>query len=141
MIENTNQSVEDEGTELEAKDVNNKEPIVEIKNESDKKDETEKGHAEEIKTDSIKTLAEEKICFKSGLLKVIVHGASDLVNKDIGRSDPYLKIKYKDQEFKSKTIINSLEPLWDFNADIKLSDKEGDIQIDVLDEDFGKDSF
>merc|ERR1712106_321946 len=54
---------------------------------------------------------EEDLMIKPGFLKVIVFKASELVNKDmIGKSDPFLKMKFRDQELKSRKVRNTLEP-------------------------------
>merc|ERR1712180_123640 len=70
-------------------------------------------------------------------LRVTVVEAADLVNKDkIGKSDPYVVIKFQDQEFRSPTVKNSLSPKWNFLSSFKVSADETDsIQFDVYDED------
>merc|ERR1711962_1012487 len=80
----------------------------------------------------------EKISYT---LKVTVVEASDLVNKDkIGKSDPYVIVKFQDQEFKSSTVKNSLSPKWNFLTSFKVSSDETDqIEFTVYDDDFGKD--
>jgi len=87
---------------------------------------------------------DEPPMIKPGILKVIVFKGSELVNKDmIGKSDPFIKIKFKEQEFKSKKIRNSLEPEWNFSADLIVpsSQENSDIVIEVYDDDFGKENF
>merc|ERR1711874_506192 len=67
-----------------------------------------------------------------------------LVNKDIiGKSDPFLKIKFRDQELKSQKVRNSLEPEWNFSANLIISSSKenSDIVIEVYDDDFGKENF
>merc|ERR1711915_10331 len=87
---------------------------------------------------------EDKITnFQRGILKVTVHAAAELEKKDfIGKSDPYIKVVFQKQEFKSKTINNTQEPNWDFTFSVDINNpKENSINFEVFDEDFGKDSF
>merc|ERR1712106_142706 len=82
--------------------------------------------------------------FMPGVLEITVQKASELVNKDmIGKSDPYVKIKFGDQEFKSRKERNTLEPEWNFSANLIVtsSDENSDIVIEVFDDDFGKENF
>merc|ERR1712128_199876 len=81
---------------------------------------------------------------KPGLIKVIVFEASELVNKDmIGKSDPFVKIKFNDQEYKSKKVRNCLNPEWNFSANlaVKSSNEKDDIVIEIYDDDFGSENF
>merc|ERR1711892_1109284 len=82
--------------------------------------------------------------FMPGVHEITVQKASELVNKDmIGKSDPYVKIKFGDQEFKSRKERNTLEPEWNFSANLIVtsSDENSDIVIEVFDDDFGKENF
>merc|ERR1711892_363175 len=86
----------------------------------------------------------EDIVIKPGFLKVIVFKASELVNKDmIGKSDPFVRIMFRDQELKSRKVRNTLEPEWNFSANliISSSDENSDIVLQVIDDDYGKDDF
>merc|ERR1711981_150812 len=77
-------------------------------------------------------------------LKIIVFEACELVNKDmIGKSDPFVKIEFNGQEFKSKKVRNSLNPEWNFSAnlDVDASKEHGDIILEVFDDDFGSENF
>merc|ERR1712106_191003 len=80
--------------------------------------------------------------FKSGALQIIVHKAKELVNQDrIGKSDPYVIVKYRDQEFRSKTINNTLEPEWNFTSEFDIVEiDDSPIEIEIYDNDYGKDS-
>merc|ERR1712013_545245 len=85
------------------------------------------------KTDSFKEIEKES--------KEIV---SQLVNKDmIGKSDPFVRIKFRDQELKSRKVRNTLEPEWNFSANLILSSSEenSNIIFEVIDDDYGKDDF
>merc|ERR1711868_64215 len=49
--------------------------------------------------------------FEPGVLEITVHKASELQNLDkFSKSDPYVKVRYGNDEFKSQTIQNNLEP-------------------------------
>merc|ERR1712106_1196006 len=96
------------------------------------------------KQEEICSPASEDILIRPGLLKVIVFEASELVNKDmIGKSDPFVKIKFNGQEFKSQKVRNSLNPEWNFstNLTVKSSDVDSDIVLEVYDDDFGSANF
>ena len=75
------------------------------------------------------------------MLQLIVHSGSDLVNTDlVGKSDPYVVVYYQDKEYKSKTVKNSLNPVWDFVADFPVNKYNTDkIIISVFDNDIEKD--
>merc|ERR1711915_167204 len=87
---------------------------------------------------------DDDVVVRPGLLKVIVFEASELVNKDmIGQSDPFVKIKFAEQEFKSSKVRNTLSPEWNFvaNLNIESSSTNSDIVIEVYDDDYGKEEF
>ena len=65
------------------------------------------------------------------------------VNNDkIVKSDPYVKVRYVDEEFRSKTINNTLEPEWNFSCEFDILNlEEKYIHINVYDDDFGKDNI
>merc|ERR1711872_470231 len=94
--------------------------------------------------DTSKDTEDDDFTIKPGILKVIVFKGSELVNKDIiGKSDPFLKIKFREQEIKSPKVRNSLEPEWNFSANLTISSSQenSDIFIEVFDDDFGKENF
>ena len=81
---------------------------------------------------------------KPGTLKLTVFKASDLINKDIiGKSDPFVKIKFKGQDFKSKKIRNCLNPEWNFSIDLVIEslNEKSDIDIEIYDDDFGSENL
>merc|ERR1712002_732413 len=90
-----------------------------------------------------KKIASEKIDKAGYKLRVTVVEAVDLINKDkIGKSDPYVIVKFQDQEFRSSTVKNSLSPKWNFISSFKVSSEETEnIKFDVYDDDFGKDEL
>merc|ERR1711922_57562 len=57
-----------------------------------------------------------------------------------GKADPYVKLTYRKQKAKSKTVKNNHNPEWNFEAtfDIDENSAEG-VNIAVFDDDFGKD--
>merc|ERR1712106_810947 len=115
----------------------------------DKKDEKDTDEKDDLVKESENNVVdddseEEDLMIKPGFLKVIVFKASELVNKDmIGKSDPFLKMKFRDQELKSRKVRNSLEPEWNFSANliISSSNENSDIVLEVYDDDFGKENF
>merc|ERR1711936_381628 len=86
---------------------------------------------------------EEESPFVPGVLELTMHRASELVNKDkIGKSDPYVKVRYNDKEFRSKTIANTLEPEWNFSCKLDIMNlEEKYIDINIYDDDFGRDNI
>merc|ERR1711892_1030403 len=95
------------------------------------------------KNDDIQSAQKEDSKFIPGVLEITVKKASELVNNDrIGKSDPYVKIRYSDVEFRSKTIQNTLEPEWNFSCKFDILNlEERYIHINVYDDDFGKDNI
>merc|ERR1711872_1042125 len=65
------------------------------------------------------------------------------VNKDtFGKSDPYAIVKYRNKEFRSKTINNTLEPEWNFESEFNIIEiDESPIDIEIYDDDYGKDNL
>lgn len=79
---------------------------------------------------------------QEGKIKITVHKAIDLEDKDIGgKSDPYVKIKYGGDKFKTETVKGSLTPVWEHEMWIStLPGGEKQIKFEVLDSDkIGKD--
>merc|ERR1712106_115579 len=95
------------------------------------------------KNNDIHSPQKEDSKFIPGVLEITVKKASELVNNDrIGKSDPYVKIRYSDVEFRSKTIQNTLEPEWNFSCKFDILNlEERYIHINVYDDDFGKDNI
>merc|ERR1711936_752444 len=120
-----------------------KEDVPQI--EKDDSSKNKKLTEEENEESELKTHASiEDIVIKPGLLKLIIFKAEELVNVDmIGKSDPYVKIKFRDQEYKSRKVRNTLQPEWNFSADLTISSssENSDVIIEVYDDDFGKENF
>merc|ERR1711915_974475 len=103
----------------------------------------EKREKEQMSSEKLSAL--ENVIIKSGILQLTIHKATDLMNQDmIGKSDPYVILRFKGQEFRSQTINNSLNPEWNFPVDLILSDAEEinvDIDIEVYDDEYGRDNL
>merc|ERR1712066_51645 len=80
---------------------------------------------------------------KAGVLEVKVIEGSELEDKDIpGRSDPFVVLKFKEEKFKSQTVNNSLEPQWNFTANLGVSeDDSNSIEFSVFDDDIVGNSY
>jgi len=76
-----------------------------------------------------------------GFLRVTVHRAEDLEDKDIGgKSDPYVVIKYAGMKNKSKHIKGTLNPEFEFTTGYVTEDNgPSELFIELMDHDFGKD--
>jgi len=84
----------------------------------------------------------EKEELEPGMIQIVVHKAADLVNQEImGKSDPYVIIKFRGQEFRSQTVRNTINPEWNFSTDLVISEiLDSNINIEVFDDDSGLDS-
>merc|ERR1712228_1164515 len=82
---------------------------------------------------------EDKI--PSGILTVTIHKASQLENLDmVGKSDPYVKVCFDNNEWISKKVKNTLEPEWNFTTDIEVDENQDEeLKVVVYDSDLGKD--
>merc|ERR1711872_542030 len=76
-----------------------------------------------------------------GHIKLKVLKAKNLKNTEmIGKSDPYVSIKYGNLISKSETKKNTLNPEWNWEASFVLDDVHSDIILTIFDLDkFGKD--
>jgi len=76
-----------------------------------------------------------------GFLRVTVHRAEDLMDKDIGgKSDPYVVIRYAGQKNKSKHVKGNLNPEFEFTTGYVTEDNgPSDLSIEIMDHDLGKD--
>ena len=79
---------------------------------------------------------------EGGILAVKIIRAKELVKTDlIGKSDPYAVIRHGAQKFTTKVVKNSLEPEWNYEAQVTIPD-QGDnaVTIELFDSDkVGKD--
>jgi len=79
-----------------------------------------------------------------GYFIITVHKALNVEKKGlVGKADPYLKLQYNDQSFKSKTIDNNQNPVWHFTSTFKISNDDPDknVLVQLYDDDIGKDDF
>jgi hypothetical protein len=84
----------------------------------------------------------QAVVFTPGILKITIIKAMGLVNQDfVGKSDPYVIIKYNGHVHRSHTICESLDPVWNFCIDLEVTDAESEILIEVYDDDYGRDNF
>ena len=77
-----------------------------------------------------------------GLIHLNIVQAKDLIKADIiGKSDPYAVLTYGDEQIKTNTIKNNLNPEWNFEADIPYNPNYSDtIKVEIFDDDkLGKD--
>ncbi|KAH0751743.1 hypothetical protein KY285_004891 [Solanum tuberosum] len=77
-----------------------------------------------------------------GKLTVTVMRATNLKNQEmIGKSDPYVVVYIRPLfKFKTKTIDNNLNPVWDETFELIAEDKETQsLLLEVFDEDIGED--
>ncbi|KAF3631219.1 putative digalactosyldiacylglycerol synthase 2, chloroplastic-like [Capsicum annuum] len=77
-----------------------------------------------------------------GKLTVTVMRATNLKNQEmIGKSDPYVVLYIRPLfKFKTKTIDNNLNPVWDETFELIAEDKETQsLLLEVFDEDIGED--
>lgn len=96
--------------------------------------------AQEIKTPEpavVKTRISYSVCrpitddlriiytYQQGVVRVHVVKGIQLMKKDVGvlgkgKSDPYIIVTMGAQEFRSKTIDNTVEPKWDFWCEVNF---------------------
>ncbi|CAN2389070.1 Extended, partial [Pristimantis euphronides] len=84
-----------------------------------------------------------------GVLRVYLQEAENLIPKDTylkgiikGKSDPYAILKVGNQNFKSRTIKENLNPHWNEMYEFVIHEVPGqDLEIDLFDEDPDKDDF
>ena len=91
---------------------------------------------------SVRPPEKDKEELEPGMIQIVVHKAADLVNQEImGKSDPYVIIKFRGQEFRSHTVRNTINPEWNFSTDLVISEiYDSNINIEVFDDDSGLDS-
>merc|ERR1712002_744437 len=123
----------------EEKDTKPKETVQDSEKSIPAVQTSEKPKEEMMTTDSASSKPKRKL--ESGQIHLTVIKAKDIEKKGkFGKADPYVKIKYRKQKAKSKTVKNNHNPEWNFEAtfDIDENSAEG-VNIAVFDDDFGKD--
>merc|ERR1739838_994576 len=92
-------------------------------------------------TESVVTSPTPKKPFEAGQLLLTIFKVRDIEKKgNFGKADPYVKITLDKQKAKSATVKNNHNPEWNFKAafGVDQNTTEG-INIEVFDDDFGKD--
>ena len=80
--------------------------------------------------------------FQAGEVVITVHKATNIEKKGlVGKADPYVVVKYANQNEKSPTVNNDHNPVWHFTSSFKMDPSDNEINIEVFDEDVGKDDF
>merc|ERR1712198_622525 len=113
-----------------------------VSSSSESNAEKQKNKVQETLLDEEKD--EKKILVTDGELILEIIEASNLVNKDaIGKSDPFVRVSFNKEEFKSKKVRNNLEPKWNFPVTLRIdpAKAENNIEIKVYDDDFGAENF
>merc|ERR1712037_480080 len=77
---------------------------------------------------------------QSDLFHLYIHKARNLENKDIlGKSDPYIHVRFGSKEARSSTVDNTLNPEWQFHTEFVTDDTSPtSVEIKIFDDDFGK---
>merc|ERR1712037_822921 len=77
---------------------------------------------------------------QSDLFHLYIHKARNLENKDIlGKSDPYIHVRFGSKEARSSTVDNTLNPEWQFHTEFVTDDTSpSSVEIKIFDDDFGK---
>lgn len=70
-----------------------------------------------------------------GVLKVRVIKGTDLVVRDLFRSDPYVKLSIGGHEVKTRVIRNDLNPKWDEELTLAIPDPPLPLKLFVFDKD------
>lgn len=71
-----------------------------------------------------------------GTLKLTIHGGFKLRAMDNnGLSDPYCKVTLGNQEERTSTVMNNLNPVWDHDAIMLVNDRNDVLHFSVFDED------
>merc|ERR1711881_587177 len=103
----------------------------------------------DVKTKHSVTVTEDtQLSLPDGFVKITLHKARDLQKKSKskkkskGKSDPYAIIHAGNQKYTSPTVKNNNSPEWNYDIQIDLTKQTNkDINIEVYDEDFGKDDL
>merc|ERR1712212_1366634 len=77
----------------------------------------------------------------NGQLVITIHKGLKLGKKGFfNKSDPYVILQCGDQIFRSNTVKNKQNPVWDFEASLNVTNNTNEeIGIKVFDDDNGKD--
>merc|ERR1712233_127481 len=87
------------------------------KKEQDVKQESQPNKTQKKDTDR------DKHCVQYDLFHLYIHKARNLENKDIlGKSDPYIHVRFGSKEVRSSTVDNTLNPEWQFHTEFAMDD-------------------
>merc|ERR1712032_752428 len=100
-----------------------------------KKEQDLKQESQPIETQKVDIAGE-----KADLFHLYIHKARKLENKDIlGKSDPYIHVRFGPKEVRSPTVHNTLNPEWRFHTDFIMDETSPEsVEIKIFDDDFGK---
>ncbi|KAH7372384.1 hypothetical protein KP509_17G001200 [Ceratopteris richardii] len=73
-----------------------------------------------------------------GFLKIKVIRGTDLAVRDFFRSDPYVKLSIGEHEVKTRVKLNDLNPKWNEELTLAVSDSRLPLKLCVLDRDIFK---
>merc|ERR1739838_492616 len=117
-------------------------PECDLENEEKTK---EKASQEKISDSVVETklvtVSSPQKPLEAGQVVLTVYKARDIEKKGmLGKADPYVKITLGKQKARSGTVKNNHNPEWNFKTifDVDQNTSEG-INIEVFDDDFGKD--
>merc|ERR1712037_471915 len=104
------------------------------KKEQDEKQESQPNEAQ--KKDTVR----DEHSVQSDLFHLYIHKARNLENKDsLGKSDPYIHVRFGSKEARSSTVDNTLNPEWQFHTEFVTDDTSpSSVEIKIFDDDFGK---
>merc|ERR1711934_603888 len=104
-----------------------------------KKEQDEKQESQPNQAQKEDTVGDEHSA-QSDLLHLYIHKARNLENKDIlGKSDPYIHVRFGSKEARSSTVDNTLNPEWQFHTEFVTDDTSpSSVEIKIFDDDFGK---
>ena len=97
----------------------------------------------QVLMESKRNTEKEHVCNTKpdGVLQLNIHNGKNLANKDtFGKSDPYVVVEYGSNKYRSKTVKNNLNPIFEFGVSFIIDKNSSDeININLFDEDIGKD--
>ncbi|KAK9084603.1 hypothetical protein Sjap_025014 [Stephania japonica] len=73
-----------------------------------------------------------------GLVKIIVAQGKQLAVRDFRSSDPYVVVKLDNQTAKTKVINNCLNPVWNEEITLSVTEPVGVLNLSVFDKDLFK---
>ncbi|XAR51460.1 hypothetical protein NMG60_11006096 [Bertholletia excelsa] len=71
----------------------------------------------------------------AGLLRIHMHRGIDLAKRDIRSSDPYVLIRMGKQKLKTRVVKKNVNPVWDEDLTLAVTDPDHPIKLEVYDKD------